>query len=454
MKTTDFEYDGVLASDYSFMVCSFDDGGTDTIEYGSAINFDTVSMRNGKKFSLINSGYDDAANFTFQICKDPSVFNDSEMYFTIEEQRKVYRWLNRNDGYHELKIFTDDFGTIVFNGSFNISAITLNTEVVGFELSFQMEAPYATQNRKVLRKKFNRQGSFTLIDESDDIGYIYPHLQITCKNDGDLKIHNSVENRTTVIKNCKSGEVIWFSVCYNFSRLKRKTSSEKWRETMKIIKKYKHFLPVVVYGIFYLKCFQYLETHITKGYHLIHTPFDDMIPFCEFFVIPYFMWFGYIAWSVLYFGFCNKNRREYYQLIINLGIGMTAFLVISYLYPNGQNLRPTVFPRENIFTDLVRGLYLTDTPTNVFPSIHVYNSVAVAVAVEHSEQLKNRPVFRNVCLGLTVLIVFSTMFLKQHSVSDVCCALVMNAGTCMLLYRPAKAGNALRTREKKAKYRM
>ena len=143
MKTTDFEYDGVLASDYSFMVCSFDDGGTDTIEYGSAINFDTVSMRNGKKFSLINSGYDDAANFTFQICKNPSVFNDSEMYFTIEEQRKVYRWLNRNDGYHELKIFTDDFGTIVFNGSFNISAITLNTEVVGFELSFQMEAPYA-----------------------------------------------------------------------------------------------------------------------------------------------------------------------------------------------------------------------------------------------------------------------------------------------------------------------
>lgn len=127
-------------------------------------------------------------------------------------------------------------------------------------------------------------------------------------------------------------------------------------------------------------------------------------------MIPYFMWFGYIAWSVLYFGFCNKNRREYYQLIINLGIGMTAFLVISYLYPNGQNLRPTVFPRENIFTDLVRGLYLTDTPTNVFPSIHVYNSVAVAVAVEHSEQLKNRPVFRNVCLGLTVLIVFSTMF--------------------------------------------
>ena len=32
---------------------------------------------------------------------------------------------------------------------------------------------------------------------------------------------------------------------------------------MKTIKKYKHFLPVVVYGIFYLKCFQYLETPVS-----------------------------------------------------------------------------------------------------------------------------------------------------------------------------------------------
>ena len=149
------------------------------------------------------------------------------------------------------------------------------------------------------------------------------------------------------------------------------------------------------------------------------------------------MWFGFIAWSVLYFGLCNKNRREYYQLIINLGIGMTAFLVISYLYPNGQNLRPTVFPRENIFTDLVRGLYLTDTPTNVFPSIHVYNSVAVAVAVEHSEQLKKPPGIPKRLPGPDGADCVFDHVLKQHSVSDVCCALVMNAGN---LYAAVPAG--------------
>ena len=37
---------------------------------------------------------------------------------------------------------------------------------------------------------------------------------------------------------------------------------------MKTIKKYKHFLPVVVYGIFYLKCFKFGVTicHINSHY--------------------------------------------------------------------------------------------------------------------------------------------------------------------------------------------
>lgn len=65
-----------------------------------------------------------------------------------------------------------------------------------------------------------------------------------------------------------------------------------------------------------------------------------MIPFCEYFIIPYLMWFLYIALTVGYFAFINKNKQEYYQLIFTLGLGMTLFLVVSYFYPNGQDLRP------------------------------------------------------------------------------------------------------------------
>ena len=33
-------------------------------------------------------------------------------------------------------------------------------------------------------------------------------------------------------------------------------------------------------------------------------------------------------------------------------MGMTVFLIVSYVYPNAQHLRPTEFPRDNIFTDI------------------------------------------------------------------------------------------------------
>lgn len=63
-----------------------------------------------------------------------------------------------------------------------------------------------------------------------------------------------------------------------------------------------------------------------------------------------------------------------------LGVGMTLFLIISFVYPNGQNLRPEL-TGEGPFIQAVQLLYQTDTPTNIFPSIHVFNAVACCVAL-------------------------------------------------------------------------
>lgn len=207
---------------------------------------------------------------------------------------------------------------------------------------------------------------------------------------------------------------------------------------MKLLKRYKHILIIPAYAVFYLLGFFWLENKVTKNYHIIHMPLDDMIPFCEYFVIPYFLWFAFIAVALIYFGFFNKNLKEYYQLAFNLGIGMTLFLIISYIYPNGQDLRPETFANDNIFTQMVQYLYSIDTPTNVFPSIHVYNSVAVAIAFMTCRKLQKHPAVRYGTVALAISIVLATMFLKQHSVSDVCCALIMNLGSYMLLYRPHK----------------
>ena len=129
---------------------------------------------------------------------------------------------------------------------------------------------------------------------------------------------------------------------------------------------------ILSYFLIYILWFTYLEQTVTRRFHVIHMAVDDYIPFIEIFIIPYLMWFGYVALAVAWFFF--TNAQDYYKLCIFLFVGMTIFLVISTVYPHGHYLRPRVFERDNIFISMVKGLYMVDTPTNLFPSIHVYNS--------------------------------------------------------------------------------
>ena len=208
---------------------------------------------------------------------------------------------------------------------------------------------------------------------------------------------------------------------------------------VQFIKKYRHGLIILAYAIVYMLFFEYLECRPVWGFHVIDTVFDDYIPFCEYFIVPYLLWFPYQILTVLYFIFRNKNKKEYYQLIFNMMMGMTVFLIVSYAYPNVLHLRPSEFPRENVCTDMVRWLYRTDTPTNVLPSIHVFNSLAVHMSLTNCEALRDHKGVRYGSLVLTLLIIMSTMFLKQHSVIDVCCGATLALFGYLFFY-PQKAG--------------
>lgn len=195
--------------------------------------------------------------------------------------------------------------------------------------------------------------------------------------------------------------------------------------------KYRHSL-LLLYLLLYLPWFSYLEQTVTKHFHVIHMPIDDKIPFIEYFIVPYLLWFAYVAVAVLYFLLRDKN--EFYKLCAFLFVGMTVFLVISTVYPNGHHLRPTVFERDNLFVDMVKGLYLADTPTNLFPSIHVYNSIGVNIAVWNCPQFKKKKWIRCGSAVLMVSIVLSTMFLKQHSVFDVITGIVLSVFMYTVVY--------------------
>ncbi len=198
-----------------------------------------------------------------------------------------------------------------------------------------------------------------------------------------------------------------------------------------LFQKYKHAW-VFLYAFIYFPWFLYLEKHVTKSYHVIQLDIDKKIPFIESFIVPYYLWFAFMAITVLYFFFVDKT--DFYRIFAFLVTGMTVFLILSTVYPNGQLLRPTHFERDNIFVDMVRHLYQTDTPTNIFPSIHVYNSLGIYIAIRKSIRLQEKKWIQQGAFLLTVLIILSTLFLKQHSIIDVIGAGVMAVPAYYLAY--------------------
>ena len=105
-----------------------------------------------------------------------------------------------------------------------------------------------------------------------------------------------------------------------------------------------------------------------------------------------------------------------------------------------QMLRPMVLPRTNIFTKMVVALYGVDTPTNVCPSIHVYNSIVAHLAIKQSNTLRGKKVVGIVSGIICVSICASTVFLKQHSVFDGFCGIVLAGIMYLLVYVPDYRG--------------
>ncbi len=197
----------------------------------------------------------------------------------------------------------------------------------------------------------------------------------------------------------------------------------------------RHLLPLALYLLLYLLVFAYVESRPAYHMHLLSSRFDHLIPFCEVFVVPYYLWFVYMVFGVLFMGIVEKDRTQYNLLAANLVIGMTLFLIISYVWPNGHTLRPAIIPRDNVFTRMVTAIYRSDTSTNVLPSIHVFNTIAMHTAIKRSTVLKNHPLVVRGSFILAVLIVLSTMFIKQHTVIDVVVAFGLNTATWYLLYQ-------------------
>ena len=83
---------------------------------------------------------------------------------------------------------------------------------------------------------------------------------------------------------------------------------------------------------------------------------------------------------------------------------------------------------------MIAKLYQTDTSTNIWPSIHVYNSIGAHLAVAKCQALKKHKPVQLVSLLLCISIVLSTMLIKQHSAFDVLTAFILAGIMYVLVY--------------------
>lgn len=145
---------------------------------------------------------------------------------------------------------------------------------------------------------------------------------------------------------------------------------------------------------------------------------DDKIPFREEWIVAYGAWFPYLIGFAGWLFARDTDRSEYKRSYYLLVAGMTIIMVIYEVWPNRQDLQPAAYPRENLFTDIVRRLQTFDNQSNVCPSLHVYTTLCVNDALQNSRLIRHPRLVRPASWALTGLISASTCFLKQHSVLD------------------------------------
>ena len=182
---------------------------------------------------------------------------------------------------------------------------------------------------------------------------------------------------------------------------------------------YRHLWWLLFFPIYWLR-YPLIEClNPAAQYYPIYCTLDDVIPFCEWFIIPYMLWMVSMVVLCLYLVLYDVDSFKGYMKFLT--VSMSISTVIFLIYPSCQNLRPAEFPRENLLTKLVSFLYSADTNTNVFPSEHAIGAIAVWLAAIRTKGLRSPGKITAITI-LMLLVCFSTVFLKQHSILDVAAA--------------------------------
>ena len=110
-------------------------------------------------------------------------------------------------------------------------------------------------------------------------------------------------------------------------------------------------------------------------------------------------------------------------------------MIIYIAFPNRQDLRPDVFPRDNLLSRLVGFIYTVDTNTNVCPSLHCIGGFAILFAAMDLPRFRTKG-WTAFFIVFALMICASTVFMKQHSIVDFFAAIPVIIIGWLAIYLP------------------
>lgn len=196
--------------------------------------------------------------------------------------------------------------------------------------------------------------------------------------------------------------------------------------------KIKHKLVLLTYAIYvpiYIGLFFVVEKLVPEStdYWVSYMFLDDYIPFREEFIIFYYMWYPALVGMGIFL--LINDEAEYKRYMLSIIITFTFTLIFCLLVPNGQDLRPEVFTRDNIFTHMIAAIYKADTNTNVMPSVHAIGAFLGIISTHRTKYITGKALIFTLDL-LWMLIAISTCFVKQHSILDIFGSMAL----CLIVY--------------------
>lgn len=199
---------------------------------------------------------------------------------------------------------------------------------------------------------------------------------------------------------------------------------------MRSLNKYKFFL-ISTGSIFVINAFIYffIKLFITE-YNLIGSTLDNYIPFIPSFIYFYMMWYPFEIFSLYYI--YKKDKNNYIKTLAVLIISLIIMYIIFIIYPTMVD-RPEVNSFNSLTTLLLYIAFKSDTPVNCFPSGHCIICFVMIFSFIKSKNItfKNKIIF----IVINILIILSTLFVKQHVIYDVIGSFILTITSFYLIYK-------------------